>query len=105
MNMRIKLLIVFASLLTLVFALNLGVASADHPGNGVQWTCDEPQGGGTPCLPDDRNSIGPAAENALAPVGRNISGSGLENGFGNENSNAFDAIANNPLCPFHDVTP
>ena len=41
---------------------------------------------------------------ATAPVGSNISDSGLENGFGNPNSNAFVAIARNPRCPLHAAT-
>ena len=88
-------------LLLMVFAVNVGIASADHPG-GTEWTCNVDQEGGG-CAPRDRNPIGPAAVNALAPVGRNISPQGNENGFGNPNSNALVAIANNPLCPLHQV--
>ena len=107
--MRIKLLIIFASLLTLVFAVNVGVASADHPG-GTEWTCDEAQNGGG-CAPGDRNPIGPAADNALAPVGRNISDQGLLKAFGEVRGEPFTigngpadfGITHNPLCPFHPV--
>ncbi len=36
-----------------------------------------------------------------APVGGHISDEGWDNGVLNENSNFFDAIAHNPLCPIH----
>lgn len=87
-----------------VFAVNGDVASADHSG-GSEWTCDEASGApeGSPCAPGDRNTIGPAAEHALAPVGSNISGAGFVNGFSNPKANAFNARVNNPLCPFHGV--
>jgi hypothetical protein len=99
---KILLLVTFVGAMVLLFALGVGVASADHSG-GTEWTCDEAQNGGG-CAPGSRNPIGPAAEHALAPVGRNISEQGFVNGFdGNPNSNAFNAIANNPLCPFHPV--
>ncbi len=84
--------------------LGAGIAFADHTG-GTEWTCDDAAGAleGNGCAPDDRDAIGPAADKALAPVGRNIAPEGGENGFQNENSNAFVAIVNNPLCPFHGV--
>ncbi len=47
------------------------------------------------------NSAAGHAYAPCAPVGSNIADQGFANGFGNPNSNAFDAIANNPLCPLH----
>ncbi len=43
-----------------------------------------------------------ALGNTGPPVGSHISDRGLEKGFGGD-SNAFDAIAHNPLCPLHGV--
>ncbi len=78
MRRLLRRLIVFASVLGVVMALNVGVAFA-HP---------------------DAPGLVPLDESA--PVGSNISAAGLENAFvGNPNSNAFTAIANNPLCPLH----
>ncbi len=90
---------------SLFFALTTGVAFAEH-GGGTEWTCDDAAGAeeGTPCEPGDRNPIGPAADQALAPVGRNISGQGLQNGFlAHPDFGAFIGIQHNPLCPFHGV--
>lgn len=76
-------LLVQMSMLILLFTLNVVVAFADEPhDNGGGIATAEGAGAG-------------------APVGSNISDQGFENGFGNENSNAFGAIANNPLCPLH----
>jgi hypothetical protein len=75
MRRLLRRLIVFASVLGVVMALNVGVAFAHEVPGG-----------------------------ATAPVGSNISDSGFENGFGNPNSNAFVAIARNPRCPLHAAT-
>lgn len=85
MKVKTKILILFGSLVLLVFAMSVGIASADGPHLG-----------------DDTNDLDDSA-----PVGQRIVGEdepghpGSENGFDNEKSNAFDAIANNPLCPLH----
>ncbi len=73
MRLKMKILIVMGSLMLIVFALNLGVASAH----------------------DMQDS------DVFAPVGRNISDQGNDNGFGNPNSNAVVGIGHNPLCPVH----
>lgn len=100
-----------ATVLGLMMFATLGAtaALADHTGSGTEWTCDVEQNGG-PCLPGDRNPIGPAAENALAPVGRHIMpedapghAAFLAAGFDSTNGPAAEAIVNNPLCPFHQV--
>ncbi len=80
MKAKTKILVLFVSLVLLVFAMNVGIASADGPHLG-----------------DDTNGLDDSA-----PVGSNASDEGLSNGFNdNDNSNAVDAIANNPLCPAH----
>ncbi len=85
-KLRMKILILMGSLMLLVFALNLGIASADEPHDS---------GGG----------IARAEENgAGAPVGSNISDEGRTNGFGGGPGSGVRgdaAIANNPLCPAH----
>ena len=75
-------LLILMSMLVLLLALNVGVAFADHPVDGA------------------------IDAGAFRPVGNHLVGDvpgepGFENGFGNTNSNAFTAIANNPLCPLH----
>ncbi len=85
MKAKTKILVLFGSLVLLVFAMNVGMASADGPHLG-----------------DDTNGLDDSA-----PVGQRIvpddapGHPGAVNGFDNENSNATDAIANNPLCPLH----
>ena len=69
-------LLILMSVLVLLLAMNVGVAFASNTGPGTE--------------------NGPSA-----PVGSNISTQGFVNGFVNPNSNAFTAIANNPLCPLH----
>lgn len=84
MNMRIKLLIVIASLLTLVFALNLGVASADKPhdnGGGIDKASSVAHGG---------LDTGVAADVVAADT---------SGGFGLASERG--GISNNPLCPLH----
>ncbi len=101
----LRKLLVLVSMVGVFSMLSVGVAFADHTG-GTEWTCDDATGAleGNGCAPNDRNKIGPAAKNALAPVGRNIAGPGFDNAFdGGTPSNAFTAIQNNPLCPFHGV--
>ena len=96
--MRIKLLIVFASLLTLIFAVNLGVASADAPHLG----------------PDnnDLSKSGAAAPHIIftQPIGE-VTGSlnGGLHGFGwnfdtgtpDLTNPAVIGITHSPLCPLH----
>ena len=87
----------------LFFGLTTGVAFADHSG-GTEWTCNDEAGAAEGEFCGDRNAIGPAAEHALAPVGRNISDQGLQNGYEpRPDSGANIAIQHNPLCPFHGV--
>ncbi len=83
MKVKAKILVLFGSLMLLLFVMSVGIASADEPH-------DASDGRGTQALDDS------------APVGSNASDEGLSNGFNdNDNSNAVDAIANNPLCPAH----
>ena len=83
MYMRIKLMIVFVSLLTLVFALNLGVASAHSPSNpNFQGEhADDP-------------SPSPVGKNAFDPEHP-----GQFKGF--DVGNAVAGITHNPNCPLH----
>ncbi len=83
MRRLFRRLIVFASVLGVVMALNVGVAFA---------------------APDGAPGLVPLDD--ARPVGDHLLGDvpgapGGENGFGNPNSNALVAIANNPLCPAH----
>ena len=104
--MRLMKLLVAVGVVAAVFVLSVGVASADHTG-GTEWTCTVEVSEGEPCPPPLATKIGPAAENAFAPVGSNIGGPGSTHpGFVNGilNPNAPDDILfNNPLCPFHTV--
>lgn len=89
MRLSIRLAIVLGSMVILVLALNLGVAFAHEPHDS---------GGGT-AKNDDSAPVG---SNILPPdQSINPGGAGGLNGFLNPNSNALDAIANNPLCPAH----
>lgn len=101
--MGISKLLVLVSVIVSFLALSVGVASAGHTGEGTEWVCTEGDGGdfGVPCPPPDAEKIGPAAQNAYAPVGSHISDEGLDNGISNPNAPA-DIIFRNPLCPFHD---
>lgn len=83
-----KILTILGSLMLLMlmtFVVNVETASADGPHLG-----------------DDTNGLDDSA-----PVGTHIvpedapGHPGAVNGFGNVNSSANDAIANNPLCPLH----
>ena len=101
-------LLVVLSLVTVLLALSVGVAFADNTGGGTEWTCAE--GAQDPgCPPLDRTLIGPAAQNAIAPVGSHLLGDvpgapGNENGFDSDNdSQALENIGKNPLCPVHPV--
>ena len=106
--MRIKLLIVFASLLTLIFAVNLGVASADGPHLG----------------PDnnDLSKSGAAGPHILWGPGPDAgSANGAINGFGYDfapatgpgpcpdcvdlENPAVIGITHSPLCPLHPADP
>ncbi len=106
MKKRLRRLIVFAGVLGLVMAVNVGVASADH-GGGTEWTCNagatvdgESCGG-----PGNQDLIGAATDNAFAPVGNNIADPARANVEADATtpSNFIAAISNNPLCPFHGV--
>ena len=117
MKLKMRILMLMGSLMLLAFAVNVGIASADHPG-GTEWTCDTDQAGGG-CPAGDRNLIGPAAENTLAPIGKNLlvggadqpGGQGAINGFNFDFSGGgpdFDnpaviGVTHNPLCPLHQV--
>jgi hypothetical protein len=95
MKKRLRRLIVFAGVMGLVMAVNMGVASADHP-----------------------HFEGTTAATASAPVGSHIISPdapghpGADNGFGRihnadgTHSTNFDnpavlALFNNPNCPLH----
>ena len=109
-RMMWKVGVAVAAAFVMVVAFGTGVASADH-GGGTEWTCNvENEGPLVPCPGGERNLIGPATDNAYAPIGSHLStdetvGSnhGRVNGIQNPMSNAAVAVANNPLCPFHDV--
>ena len=101
MRKRIGRLVVFASVLALVMAVNVGVALADHPG-GTNWTCDTgATEDGEFCDPADATTNGPAAENALEPVGRRVFAPGAPGTPGQ--AGLRNGIVNNPLCPLHGV--
>ncbi len=98
---RVRILASLVGMIMLFSVLSAGVAFADHTG-GTEWTCDSgTTEDGDGC--GSRTPVGPAAENTLAPVGSHISGTpAFVNGPGPGGA-ANDAIANNPLCPFHGV--
>ena len=105
MKRRLRRLIVFAGVLGLVMAVNVGVASADH---GV----DNPN---SPFVDADAAPVSTFEEAVLAadeapspyPVGQNALGldpnpdphPGQFRGFGTGNAEA--GITNNPNCPLH----
>jgi hypothetical protein len=105
MKRRLRILIVFAGVLGLVMALNVGAASATNTGDPTAWTCDTGaveinDGCGGNQTPD-----GVAADNALAPVGSHIADAGRTNGIlpRGEDGTGTTIIGHNPLCPFHDA--
>ncbi len=78
MKLRMKISILMGSLLLLVFALNLGVASADHP---IQTAHDSPG-------------------QADMPVGSHASESAFAKGLAFPDGPGTKALgAHNPLCP------
>ena len=93
MKIKMKILIVMGSLMLLVFALNLGVASAHSDANP--------------------NFQGEHADDPHpSPVGQNATDPdfpGKFNGFAAQNpdtnGNALAAIAHNPNCPAHHHDP
>ena len=104
MKLKMKILVLMGSLLLLVFAVNVGLASAAGPGNYV---------GG-----NEADGINTAAlAGAYAPVGSNLITGGADqpgaqgavNGFNwdfetstaDPTNPAVSAIARNPLCPRH----
>ena len=96
MKRRLRRLIVFAGVLGLVLAFNVGTAFADHTG-GTQWECNvEPEDGFCP----DANTQGPASNNAFEPVGRHIFAEDSPASDGARNAPRL-GITNNPLCPLH----
>jgi hypothetical protein len=104
MKRRLRRLIVLFGVIGLVMAFNVGTAFAGHTGQGTAWECTVGDGGdyGIPCPPPTNpDLIGPAAQNAFAPVGSNISDAGLNNGILGEHT-PEDILWRNPLCPFHD---
>ena len=90
MNMRIKLLIVFASVLTLIFAINLGVASADHPST---------EGGITTASVDSIGGVGLTT----GVVADHLPLDSPARGANPDNDGPVDGplLSNNPLCPAH----
>ncbi len=104
MKRRLRRLIVFAGVLGLVMAVNVGVASADH-------------GATAPAFEEAEDNDGTPPEDALLtpgaiPVGSHLLESptgvlppgnpGSVNGFEpRPDSGAIAAIANNPNCPAH----
>ncbi len=92
--MRIKLLILLASLLTLIFAVNLGVASADGPHLGPDNNDLSKSGAAAPHI------IGPGPDAGSANGA--INGFNFEFGVGPDLTNpAVIGITHNPLCPLH----
>jgi hypothetical protein len=112
MKRRLRRLTVLFGVIGLVMAFNVGTAFADQTG-GTEWTCDDPANAlaGESCggPTNDQDLIGPAAENAFAPVGSHLlsptapGNPGSVHGIMNEKSNAQTALINNPLCPLHGV--
>jgi hypothetical protein len=112
MKRRLRRLTVLFGVIGLVMAFNVGTAFADHTG-GTEWTCDDPLNApaGESCggPTNTHDPIGPAAENAFAPVGSHLlsptapGNPGSVNGIQNPNGNAAIALINNPLCPLHGV--
>ena len=105
MKRRLRRLIVFAGVVGLVMAFNVGVASANHTGDATLWECSDPNGGpeGVLCSPGPggigvQDPVGTATFKVLAPVGNNVFARGLP---------AIPALltkaqlVNNPLCPLH----
>ena len=90
MKLKMKILIVMGSLMLLVFAVNLGVASA-HPPSNPNF-----QGGAADHGDDPHPS--PVGQNAFDP---NFPGKFL--GFGQ--GNAVAGITHNPNCPLHHHVP
>ena len=89
---KLVLLVVLA---LMIFTLSVGVVFA-HDDIGLGGTDNaESHGAGRPV---GDHLIGDGAVEGDVP-----GEPGFENGFQNPDSNAFDAIANNPLCPLHDL--
>ena len=87
MKRSLRILIVLASTFAMVLVLNVGVAFA-HPGGAEDAFTANSLDNSAPV----GSNIGPAAATDHP---------GFVNGFQNSNSNAFNAIAGNPLCPLH----
>ena len=110
MRRRLRVLIVLASTLAMVLVLGVGTAFANDKGAATHWTCLDVggQGEGEFCdfTTDRAVADGVAAERAFAPVGSHFpAAAGNGPGFVNPDSPAAVALFNNPLCPFHDVSP
>ena len=105
MKRRLRRLIVFAGVLGMVMALNVGVAFATNTGSGTEWTCKDTAGAaeGTLCGFPDREPVGQAAENTLAPVGSKIFAGGKGSDAARAALTDHAQLVNNPLCPLHEV--
>ena len=83
MKTKLRLLIVVATMVIVVFALNVGVAFA-HPDANPNFQGDHP---------DDPHP---------SPVGQNLSDSDFPGKFlGFDTGNATAGITHNPNCPLH----
>ncbi len=107
MKLKMRILMLMGSLILLVFAVNVGIASAHEvpPDSGDPGDCSGPQRpvgdstisecvDGAPSAPDGTIPGAPGAENGF---GFDFGGGGID--FENP---AVIAIAHNPLCPLHD---
>ena len=99
MKRRLRRLTVFAGVLGLVMAVNVGVASADHGLNPNSPFGTTPGEAVSPS-PVGSHLIGPGPDGPGAPGA--INGFNFEFGGGVDPTNpAVIALANNPNCPFH----
>ena len=95
MKLRMKILILMGSLMLLVFAMNVGLASADNP---VDTAHDSP---GQADAPIGSHLIAGGADNPGAQGAIHGFGWDFDNPGPNTDFSATVAVANNPLCPLH----
>ncbi len=94
MKLKMKVLMLMGSLMLLVFAVNVGIASADEPHLGPDNNNLADSGAAKPHI------IDPGADAGSANGA--INGFNFEFGVGPDLTNpAVIGITHNPLCPLH----